>query len=283
MTTWRKNEPTAIKREAVLQIWNSTTGKPADRGTDFIALGIVFVRGANTPNLDLPLGTMTNERRAFTAAEIAARTFAFTADATTDQLHKVAHLLETGDGPFTPTNSGGALPGGLVLVPPLYYVIKVDADNFKVATSLANAYAAVAVDITSNGSGVNTWTPAAGCTRGMDGRFVYRATQGETDHDGDEMEVVVDSGSAGDYALVNSAGGAATVAMNSDGTDWSGILEGGITRDQALRALLRGEVAKKTIVAGVTTTRDLADTKNSHHGVVTSSGGRVSAVVDDLT
>ncbi|HSN26959.1 MAG TPA: hypothetical protein VLT45_11750 [Kofleriaceae bacterium] len=283
MTTWRKNEPTPTKREAVLQIWNSSTSLPADRGTDFIALGIVWIRGANTPNLDVAAGTMTNERRTFTSAELTAATFTYTADATTDLITKVAHGLQTGDGAFTTSNTGGALPGGLATLTS-YYVIKVSADTFRVATSIANAYANTYVDITSNGSGTNTWIPPAGaCFRGMDGRFVYRATQAETNHDANEMEIIIDDGGAGNYALKNSAGGSAVVTMNSDGTDWSGILEGSVTRDMALRILLRGEAAKKTISGATITTRDLADTKNSHHGDVTAAGGRISAVIDDAT
>lgn len=283
MTTVRKNEPTPAKREAVLQIWNSTTGQPAGRGTDFISLGIVFLRGANTPNLDLPLGTMTNERRAMSSAEATARTFTYTADATTDQLHKVAHLLETGDGTCVTSNSGGALPGGLAAATP-YYVIKVDADNFKVATSLANAYAGIAIDITSNGSGTNTWTPQIpGMQRGMDGRFVYRLTQAETDIDVNEMEVIVDSGSSGDYQLGSSGGGSAVITLSADGSDWAGLLEAGHTRDDALRALFRGEVAKKNKSGTTITTRDVADTKDSHTGTVTSAGGRTAVTINDLT
>lgn len=283
MTTWRKNEPTATKREAVLQIFDSSTSKPADRSTNFIALGVVYVRGLNTPNLDVAAGTMTNERRVFNNAEITAATFTYTADSTTDKITKTAHGLQTGDGPFTTTNSGGSLPGGLATLTS-YWVVVVDANTFRVASSLANAYANTYIDITSNGSGTNTWLPPAGaCQRGLDGRFVYRATQTETNHDCSEMEIVIDDGGTGNFGLVNSAGGSATITMNSDASDWSGILEGSITRDMALRALLRGEVAKKTLSGATITTRDLADTKNSHHGDVTAAGGRISAVVDDLT
>lgn len=79
----------------------------------------------------------------------------FTADSSTDQLHVVAHGLNTGDGPFQVSNSGGALPAGLTALTD-YYVVKVDADNFKLATSLTNALAGTIIDITSNGTGTQT-------------------------------------------------------------------------------------------------------------------------------
>lgn len=56
--------------------------------------------------------------------------------------------------------SSGTLPGGLSATD--YYVIRVDADTIKLATSFANASAGTAVDITSAaGGGTHTLTPAA--------------------------------------------------------------------------------------------------------------------------
>src|SRR6185436_17480057 len=82
--------------------------------------------------------------------------FTFTADSTTDQLTKTAHGLETGDGPVRTSNSGGALPGGLTAGTD-YWVIKIDANNFKLAISSdANAFAGIAIDITGNGTGTQT-------------------------------------------------------------------------------------------------------------------------------
>lgn len=54
----------------------------------------------------------------------------------------------------------GVLPGGLSATD--YYVIKVDANTIKLASSLANAQAGTQVDITSAaGGGTHTLTPAA--------------------------------------------------------------------------------------------------------------------------
>lgn len=81
-----------------------------------------------------------------------------TGNSTTDQLNHTAHGWLTGDGPIQFTNSGGAVPGGISLLTD-YYVVKVDADNFKIATSLANALAGTIVDLTTNGTGTTTATP----------------------------------------------------------------------------------------------------------------------------
>jgi len=81
--------------------------------------------------------------------------FVYTADSASDQLHAVAHGLKNGDGPVETSNAGGGLPTGLAVATP-YWVILVDADHFKLATSQANAIAGVNIDITTNGTGVQT-------------------------------------------------------------------------------------------------------------------------------
>lgn len=75
---------------------------------------------------------------------------------TTNAITEVAHGYTTGvKGALT--NSGGALPGGLSATD--YYLIVVDADHYKFATSQANALAGTAVDITDQGTGTHTFTP----------------------------------------------------------------------------------------------------------------------------
>jgi len=81
--------------------------------------------------------------------------FTFTADSTTDHLTATAHGLNTGDGPVQVSNSGGGLPGGLA-TSTNYWVIKIDANTFELATSLANALAGTQIDITTNGTGTQT-------------------------------------------------------------------------------------------------------------------------------
>ncbi len=81
--------------------------------------------------------------------------FTFTADNTNEQLTITAHGLVTGDGPATPRNVGGALPAPLVALTE-YWIIRVDANTIKLATSQANAIAGTAVNLTTNGTGTNT-------------------------------------------------------------------------------------------------------------------------------
>lgn len=58
------------------------------------------------------------------------------------------------------TNSGGSLPSGLSGSTD-YFIIVVDANTVKFATSLANALAGTSIDLTAQGSGTNTFTPTA--------------------------------------------------------------------------------------------------------------------------
>jgi fluoride ion exporter CrcB/FEX len=81
----------------------------------------------------------------------------FTADATSDNLTVVAHGLVTGDGPFQVSNTGGGLPAGLAAATN-YWVIATGNDTFKLATSLANAIAGTAIDVTTAGTGTQTIT-----------------------------------------------------------------------------------------------------------------------------
>lgn len=79
---------------------------------------------------------------------------AFTATAATDVVAVAGHGYFTGD-QVVLANSGGALPAGLAAAT-YYYVIKVDDDSLKLASSLANAVAGTAIDITGAGTGTHT-------------------------------------------------------------------------------------------------------------------------------
>jgi plastocyanin len=74
---------------------------------------------------------------------------------TTDAMTATAHGKQTGFGPVRLANSGGALPTGLSGSTD-YWLIVVDANTIKFATSAANALAGTAVDITGAGSGTHT-------------------------------------------------------------------------------------------------------------------------------
>jgi hypothetical protein len=90
----------------------------------------------------------------------------FTAAASDVVTFAAAHGLETGDGPVRVSNSGGALPGGLVAATD-YWVIKLDATTIKFAASLANAIAdaPTPVNITDAGTGVHTLADVATTAR----------------------------------------------------------------------------------------------------------------------
>ncbi|HEX3766151.1 MAG TPA: hypothetical protein VHW23_45965 [Kofleriaceae bacterium] len=78
----------------------------------------------------------------------------FTADHTTGQLTIPAHGMLTGDGAAGVIAAGGALPaGGALTEAGSYWVIRVDADHLKLATSNADALAGTAVSFSDNGSG----------------------------------------------------------------------------------------------------------------------------------
>lgn len=87
---------------------------------------------------------------------------AFTAVAATDICTKTAHGMKTGLKVQVSTSS--ALPGGLSAATD-YFVIVLTADTFKLATSLNNANAGTAIDLTTAGTGTQTITPTAlaGC------------------------------------------------------------------------------------------------------------------------
>lgn len=80
-----------------------------------------------------------------------------TATAATDYVTKAAHGLSTGDVLWIQSISSGA---GGVSTMTLYYAIRVDADNFKLATSHANAIAGSGVNISSDGTGLAVLVPS---------------------------------------------------------------------------------------------------------------------------
>jgi len=72
-------------------------------------------------------------------------------DTTADTLTCVGHGLAQGDGPIQVTSSG-AVPAGLAALTN-YWIVPVDADHFKLASTFQNAWVPITVDITSAGSG----------------------------------------------------------------------------------------------------------------------------------
>lgn len=275
---WSKNQTDAAKRRAdmIVMSWDGSSYIPAPPGTDFVAAGAVFFCGTSAPDLVLAAGTLTNKRRALVVADDT-----FTATHGTETFTAVAHGLETGDGPIRLTTTT-TLPAGLSLATD-YWVIKVDADNFQLAASLADAYAGTEVPISDNGTGTHTLSDTADTERGIWGHFSYLATQAETNHDGPESVIIVDGQVDGlDFRRMNNAGAYTTVNMSSSADDfWDTVIENGHSASDLLRGIARQNLATRIKSGTTETTRDLADSKDSHHGTVTASG-RV-ATIDDLT
>jgi hypothetical protein len=91
----------------------------------------------------------------------------FTVDNTTDIVTAAAHGLQTGDGPVQLTNSGGALPAGLSTVTD-YWIIRIDANTFYFASSLANALAGTFVLMSGDGTGTHTLSDTVSTVRPAD-------------------------------------------------------------------------------------------------------------------
>ncbi len=79
----------------------------------------------------------------------------FTAANGTEIFTASTHGLLTGDGPLQVSNGGGGLPTGLSAATD-YWVIKIDANTFYLATSRANAIAGTHLSISGDGTGTQT-------------------------------------------------------------------------------------------------------------------------------
>jgi hypothetical protein len=79
----------------------------------------------------------------------------FVGEADDEKLTAASHGLLTGDGPFQVSNSGGALPGGLVAATD-YWIVKVDGNTFKLAASFADAMAGTTIALSTDGTGTQT-------------------------------------------------------------------------------------------------------------------------------
>lgn len=104
--------------------------------------------------IDTYPGAVRVGKKAVTAFH-AAYSQTFTADSTTDTCTAAGGTVPATGTAVTVSNSGGGLPGGLS-ANTIYFIIKLTATTFKLATTIANAVGATAIDITSNGTGIQT-------------------------------------------------------------------------------------------------------------------------------
>lgn len=145
------------KGSVLLSVCNTCpAGSTLTAGAD-----VYYVTRAITPSTDLSTGSarQTYADSIGTAYETAeAATIATTdVNTTTDVITETAHGFVTGQ-KVTYDDGGSTAITGLVDNTD-YYVIKLTANTFKVATSLANAFAGTAINLTGTGNNAQTFTP----------------------------------------------------------------------------------------------------------------------------
>jgi len=188
-------------------LWNNvadawapvTGGRGASAAADF---------AANKPiRLTKMLG------RALAAAGQGVFTSAFTANATTDELTIDANsTLYTGQ--VVRVSSTTTLPAPLVAATD-YWVIRTSATVIKLATSLANAHAGTAINITAAGTGTHTLTltmanRALGETVGEEAHVTIFAETAPHDHD-------VPANGTGSSAFTANGSGGGLIPTTSEG------------------------------------------------------------------
>lgn len=258
MTSWLKNEPTASKRRCLLRVMNMATGQLASRALDFT--GYVYITRDGTKSY-AALGTIVNHRRALAVADDVVESV----DTGADTLTLTAHGYETGDGPFVSDEAMGSIGIG-----DDFWIIDDGDDLVGIAASPEDAYAGTRVALTGTETGA-TISDSADTERGIDGEFIYTATQAETNYSTAEMLVSL-------YGYADHESQSTVTILGSGDGDVE--LENGLTRDDARRIVLRYAAAKFSKVGNDYVYRDMADSKDSHHGTVTASG-RIDAEIDD--
>lgn len=145
----------------VVSVKNSTAYVLTVEGEDFNSADLTYTSDASASQGEIHNGLVTllnavadkNYTASFAPLVFADATF--TADNATEIFTIAAHGLQTGDGPFRVSNSGGALPTGLLTATD-YWVIRIDANTFYLATSLVNALSGTHLSISTNGTGTQT-------------------------------------------------------------------------------------------------------------------------------
>lgn len=199
----------------------------------------------------------------------------FTADSSTDTMTLAGAVPQTGTA-ITVSNSGGGLPAPLA-ASTVYYIIRVSGTTFKLATTIANANASTAIDITTNGTGTQT---AATVDPGTIRHYVNDPRLGRRFCIDSNSRVWYDTGS-NIFLLLNNAalvvGGGAT-ATNGVGNGLAifRVSDGTATylfayRNNAIDVINVFGTSNKETPAWTTawqTMNTAAGSSNSHHSIV---------------
>ncbi len=146
--------PLTEETELVIDGWENGIGASPQLGVNIKNCNIESITGTVRPNWRSNLSS------------IAQFSYTFTADSTTDIITLSgagSNTINMNLQAIQVSNSGGGLPGGLSASTTYYMIITggLGAATYKLATTLANAQAATAIDITTNGTGTQTISNAA--------------------------------------------------------------------------------------------------------------------------
>lgn len=268
----QKNEITASERQLDLIVYTDGAMTLADRGIDFIALGILYISDGidptNVPHYRLGIGTCVNKRKPLVVADDVVES----TDTGANNVTLTAHGYETGDGPFTADETMGTIVSG-----GLFWTIKDDADKIGIASSLANAYSNTRETLSGTETGA-TISDRANTQRGIDGLFAYTFTQAETNVNLSELSVLIDGTG---YARANNGGAYATAALVSAASDlWSIVSGDGLTNQQKLNLAARNAAAPFSKTGNDFVWRKLDDSDDSHSATVTAAGRSDVDIID---
>lgn len=255
----KRNESVAGSRTLFLDVRDADGGWVVPTG--LVLANLLYDPG--TGHKALAGGTLIPSDKPYTFTG-----FTFTTTNATETVNKVAHGLLTGDGPVQLTTTG-TLPAGYALLTN-YWVIKTGADTLQLASSLANALAGTAVNITTDGTGTHTLSPVAGTKRLLNGQFVYTFTQAETNVTASWISITVEESAS--FSKTEQ-----TVDLYTP--EWDEISEGAWTRADIQR-LHSSILAARVGVFNTSTLvfRDLLNTLD--RWVITKSTvGRLTAAV----
>jgi hypothetical protein len=234
----------------------------APRGTDFIALGILYVADPNNaPHAKLGQGTCTNVRRPLVVANDVVEA----ADSGADTVTMTGHPYETGDGPFTADGNLGAAMAD----PDSVFIIVVDPNTIAVANTLPEAYANTRVALAGTETG-STISYQAATMRGIDGAFSYVFTPAETNVTFTQQWVLIEGP---DYNRAEYGGIYYDANLPKVVTGFDDQMEAdGTTYGDGARAQFRGETQDYDRDANGNYMHKKPDGTDSHGGQVTGAG-----------